>query len=63
MFVRCPFPSLVSVLDLNILTADMRKIFPFKLFHFGGDEVNTGWYESFIFFFFVSNTMEYFGLP
>lgn len=24
----------------------MRKIFPFELFHLGGDEVNTGQYET-----------------
>jgi N-acetyl-beta-hexosaminidase len=24
----------------------MRKIFPFELFHLGGDEVNTGQYMS-----------------
>lgn len=23
-------------------TIDLRKIFPFELFHLGGDEVNTG---------------------
>ncbi|KAI5659875.1 hypothetical protein M9H77_28668 [Catharanthus roseus] len=28
------------------ILADMRKIFPFKLFHFGGDEVNTDCWTS-----------------
>jgi len=26
----------------------MRKIFPFELFHLGGDEVHTGQYEWFL---------------
>lgn len=26
----------------NLYFTDMRKIFPFELFHLGGDEVNTG---------------------
>ncbi|OWM70094.1 hypothetical protein CDL15_Pgr025944 [Punica granatum] len=28
------------------ILSDMRKIFPFELFHLGGDEVNTGWLQQ-----------------
>jgi len=38
----------------------MRKIFPFELFHLGGDEVNTGqfyvdnWHQFNIHFYYIS---------
>lgn len=50
-----PSPSCTEPLDVSKnftfevisgLLADMRKIFPFKLFHLGGDEVNTDCWTS-----------------
>ncbi|PNX97377.1 beta-hexosaminidase 1-like protein, partial [Trifolium pratense] len=49
-----PSPSCREPLDVSKnytfdvisgILSDMRKIFPFELFHLGGDEVNTGQYE------------------
>ncbi|WJX73579.1 Beta-hexosaminidase 1, variant 2 [Trifolium repens] len=46
-----PSPSCREPLDvsnnytfhvISSILSDMRKIFPFELFHLGGDEVNTG---------------------
>lgn len=54
----CHSIALLTVNDLPVMSqyfpaititlfslSDMRKIFPFELFHVGGDEVNTGWWE------------------
>lgn len=34
---------LLSSYDWSFCFTDMRKIFPFELFHLGGDEVHPGW--------------------
>jgi hypothetical protein len=43
---ECKLYSILSFLQFNQINflpfSDMRKIFPFGLFHLGGDEVYTG---------------------
>lgn len=38
------YPWMITIL---FSVSDMKKIFPFELFHLGGDEVNTGWWKVF----------------
>lgn len=45
------------VMKFNFCFADLRKIFPFELFHLGGDEVNTSQFE---FYYLIQSILQLF---